>query len=120
MHHYALVNVIEGWELTLKEQEMLDEHDEITELAVRIKGLISLCAATPHPNFHKVATRQLTHISKGVSSIAEAIGYLSGTPDVCFLYQYKEQICDHKRELGDMRDSLLSQDLADSDELYSL
>ena len=99
MHHYALVDVIEGEELSLKEQETLDEHDdEITELAVRIKGLISLCAATPDPNFRKVATRKLTHISKGVSSIAEAFGSLSGTPDdVCLLHQYEEQLRDHKR-----------------------
>ena len=56
-----------------------------------------------------------------MSSITEAIGSLSGTPDnVCLLHQYEEQLCDHKRELGDMRDSLVSQDLAESDELYSL
>ena len=56
VHHYALVDIIDDNDLSSKEQETLDEHDdEITELAICIKKLISLCTATPDSNFRKVA-----------------------------------------------------------------
>ena len=113
VHHYALVDIIEGDELSSKEQETLDEHDdEVAELAIRIERLISLCTSTPDSNFHKVVSRKLTHIGKSVSSITKAIGSLPGSPDdVCLLYQYEEQLRDHEKELGGIHDTLLSQDL---------
>ena len=122
VHHYALVDIIDDDDLSSKEQETLDEHDdEIAELAIRIKKLISLCTATPDSNFRKVATRKQTRISKGVAAITEAIGSLTGSSDdVCLLHQYEEQLRDYKKDLSDIRDSLLSQDLDESDELYTL
>ena len=122
VHHYALVDIIEGDELSSKEQETLDEHDdEVAELAIRIERLISLCTSTPDSNFHKVVSRKLTHIGKSVSSITKAIGSLPGSPDdVCLLHQYEEQLRDHKKELGGIHDTLLSQDLDESDELYAI
>ena len=36
------------------------------------------------------------------------------------LHQYEEQLRDYKKDLGDIRDSLLSQDLHESGELYTL
>ena len=118
VHHFAL----NGDELLSKEQETLNEHDdEIAELAVGVNRLISLCVSTPDSNFHKVASRKLARIGKSVSAINEAIGSLSGSPDdVCLLHQHEEQLCDHKKELGDVRDSLLTQELDESDELISL
>ena len=124
VHHFALIDVIDDDELSLKEQETLNEHDDgIAELAVRIKGLISLCTSIPDSNFHKVVSHKFIRISKGkgVSVINEAIGSLPGSPDdVCLLHQHEEQLCDHKKELRDVCDSFLSKGWMSVDELISL
>ena len=54
MHHYALIEHLEGTELQ-QEQETLDDHDdEISVLTIRIQQLIALCASSSASDFAKL------------------------------------------------------------------
>ena len=125
-HHYALVDLVDDKdETTLEhEQETLDNHDdEIAVLTVRVQQLISACtrASSGDANPRRIASRRLSHIQKSLSSVDDAIKALTGDSDDTFvLHQYEEQLTDYKRELSDVRTSLLSIDLDDGDELNRL
>ena len=54
VHHYAVVDILDKDEDLVKEQEVLDEHDDaIAELATRIQKVISTCSAPSDANPHK-------------------------------------------------------------------
>ena len=118
-HHHALIDLIDDEETLEKEQTTLDEHDDFAaELSVRIKRLISACTSSPDAPPRKIASRRLSHLQKNVSAINEAIPTLTGSSDdVCLLHQYQEQLSDYKREYTDVRGSLLTLDLEESDGL---
>ena len=59
-------------------------------------------------------------MKKGLSSIRAAIASPDGPIDICLLHQYEEQLGDHKKELTDVRNSLLPLDLEETDELSIL
>ena len=118
-HHYALIDLIDDEETLQKEQDVLDEHDDdVTVHAVRIQQLLTNCASSSDSSSRKIASRRFAHLQKNLSSVSAAIGSLSGeSDDVCLLCQYEEQLGDFEKELGDIRNSLLSLDLKESDEL---
>ena len=118
-HHHALIDLVDDQETLRKEQSTLDDHDDlVTDVAVRIQQLINACSSTPEVSARKIASRRLSHLEKTLSSIRAAISSLSGeSDDFCVLRQYEEQFSDCKREPLDVRSSLLTLDLEDSDEL---
>ena len=69
----------------------------------------------------KKASRGLHRLQKALSSIEDAIMPISGinVDEVCLLNQYQEQLCDLKREFGDIRGNLLSVELEEGDDLYT-
>ena len=108
LHHYALINLIDDAETTLKEQDILDGHDdEMATLSTRIKQLIVVCDSSS-----KFGPRRLAHHERNLSTVNKEIGSLSGGPDdVCLLRQYEEQLRDLKVELGDICNVYLSLDV---------
>ena len=122
LHHYALIDLIDDAETMLKEQDILDGHDDkMAILSTRIKRLILVCDSSSESGPRKIASRRLARFERNLSTVNERIGSLSeGPDDVCLLRQYEEQLCDLKAELGDLCSLLLSLGVEESDELYTL
>ena len=121
-HHYGLVEHIDEEEALKREQEALDDRDdEIAVLAVRVQRLINSCAPSSVSDPRKIASRRLTYLQKSLSSARDAIrAFSGGDDDVFLLRQHEEQLVDYKKELSDVRSSLLSVDLEDEDDLNKL
>ena len=121
LHHYALIDLIDDTESMLKEQDILDGHDdEMATLSTRIKQLIAVCDSSSEFGPRKIASRRLVHLERNLFTVNERIGFLSGGPDdVCLLRQYEEQLCDLKVELGNICSVLLSLGIEESDQLYT-
>ena len=78
-------------------------------LLYNIQQLITNCTSSDDSSSHKIASRRLANLQKNVSSVSTATASLSGYSDVCLLCQYKEQLSDFKKELGDIcNDGLMS------------
>ena len=119
-YHYALVDLIDDEATLASEQETLDNHDdEMAILAVRVQQLITLSASpSSDTDPRKIASRRLARLQKSISSVKDAVTALKGDSDDAFvLKQHEEQLTDFKKELSDIRTSLLSIDLDDGDEL---
>ena len=118
-HHHNVVDLTDNEDFLTREQDTLDEHDDlVAELSVRIKQIITTCTpsdATPR----KVAIRRLAaHVRTTLSDVSSGIGALSSDrDDTCRLHQYEEQLVDLKKELAETRSGLLTLELADSDDL---
>ena len=121
-HHHALIDLIDEEETLLTEQQTLDEHDDvIAELSARIQQLANACTPSSNPPLRKIASRGLSHLKKALSSVRTAIASSEeGSMDVCLLRQYEEELSDCKKQLADVRNSLMSLDLEELDELSTL
>ena len=123
-YHYSLVDPIdEKDEAALKnEQETLDNHDdEMAVLTIRVQQLITACAPTSDTNPCKIASRRLARLQKSLSSVDDSVKALTvDSDDAITLRQHEEQLADFKKELCDIRTSLLSVDLEEDDDLYKL
>ena len=121
LHHYALIDLIDDTESMLKEQDILDGHDdEMATLSTRIKRLIAVCDSSSEFGPRKIASRRLVRLERNLFTINERIGSLSGGPDdVCLLHQYEEQLRDLKVELKDICSVLLSLGVEESDQFYT-
>ena len=118
-HHFAVVDTLDDEGSLAKEQETLDQHDDdIAELAVRIEQLIATSDSASESGARKTASRRLSCMNSNVSAIRSAITELTGDPaETHLLHHYQEQLSDFKKELGDIRHSLLSLGLREGDEL---
>ena len=111
-HHDALVDLIDDEKTLQREQTTLDEHDDcVAELAAHIEQLINLCASSSDSSPRMIASQRLSHLQKTLSSISETIASSDQSTDPCLLRQYEEQLIDVKKELTDIRNSLLPLDL---------
>ena len=120
VHHFALIDLIEDEAVLQREQENLDNHDDIiSDLSVHIQRLINSCTTvTIGPDICKTSSRRLKHLQKNLSTVCDKIKELSdGSEDVCHLKQHEEQLADYKKELADLQAQLLSLDITDEDEL---
>ena len=113
-HHQDIVDLTVSEDSLASEQDVLDEQDDlVAELSV--KQLIIACStsdATPR----KIATRRL--VLKTLSDLSTAIGALGeDADDMHRLSQHKEQLIDLTKDLSETRSSLLTLDLAESDDL---
>ena len=121
VHHYAIIDLLDEEEDLQREQETLDGHDDdVAQLSVRIQKLIDTSSSS-NSDQHKVASKRLRHLEKGISSTRDAITVLR--PDdsnVCLLHQHEERLAEFKKELCDIRRGLLSLDLDDTSELSML
>ena len=121
LHHYALIDLIDDTESMLKEQDILNGHDDkMAKLSTRIKWLIVVCDSSSEFGPRKIPSRRLVHLGRNLFTVNERIGSLSGGPDdVCLLRQYEEQLCDLKVELVDICSNRLSLGIEESDQLYT-
>ena len=121
-HHYNLIDVIDDEDSLLREQGIIDEHDdEQAVLAIRVQQLITTCDSSSQVGTPKIAVRRLQRLKRILSSISEATEDMTVDSDgICLLHQHKEQISDHKQELGDIRNSLLPFNLGEDDDLSTL
>ena len=88
---------------------------------MRMQQLINVCTSSSDSSPRKIASRRLSRLQKNLSSISTEIATLSGRPDdSCLLLLYEDQLSDCKKELTDVRNSLLPHDLEETDGLSSL
>ena len=113
-HHHSIIDLINDEESLRKEQEALDEHDDlIAELSVCVSQLINACTSSPT----KITSRKLTRIERALSNVDTTIATLDGGSELHLLHQYEEQVSDLKKELSDVRNKLLTLGLDESDDL---
>ena len=125
-HHYAIIDTVpeedEGG--IEREQQTLDEHDDVvSNLAARIQQLLSACKSSSAPDPHRVNTKRLQRIEKGLVAIGDTCETIPDRDDEdkpCLLQQVEEQLSDCKKELSGVHAGLLSLDLEDSDPLSTL
>ena len=119
-HHQSIVDLVDNEEALTGEQSTLDEHDDlIADLSVRVNQLIAACTCSDSAP-RKLATRRLAHVGKSLSNISTSIRKLSGdASEAHVLRQYDEQLIDLKKELSETRNSLLTLELDDTDDLNS-
>ena len=97
---------------------MPDDHDDDVSLLAGMQQVVATCTAAPDPNACKIASRRLTRLQRSLFPVRKVIiASLDGSDDVCQLHYDKEQLFDIKKELCDTRNSLLTLDLKEGDEL---
>lgn len=120
LHHYSVIDLLDGEEDLAREQEIFDEQDEdVSQLALRLEGVISTCPASD-PSQCKIATGRLKHLEKRLSSIFSSVTSFPADGDVCLLQQFEEQLSDFKTEFSDIHRGLISLDVDDTSELGGL
>ena len=112
-YHLQLVDLLDEGEgeVLEKEQEILDEHDDlVADTNIRLKRLGWI--ATPLSVDHqKLSSRKLTHLKKVIIATRDAITALSiDHDDVSLIEQYKAQLSNYKTELSTIYTRLLSVD----------
>ena len=121
MHHYSVIELIESEEDLEREQDILDQQDDtVSELGVRVKKLISVCSSssTSPSSPANLQLRKLRRLENDLGSIRDSITSLDESVDnTCRLQLYQEQLSDFKRELVEIRDTLLSIGVADTEDL---
>lgn len=69
--HQALIDLIDDEEALIKEQEVLDMHDDlVAELFVRVKQIIAASSPSFNESSRKIASRKIAHLHKSPSIIA--------------------------------------------------
>lgn len=69
-HHYSLVELLEDDGDIEREQGTLDDlDDELADLTVRVKGLITACSSSAGSNERKVSNRRLSRCEENIASI---------------------------------------------------
>ena len=79
LHHYALIDLIDDTESMLKEQNILDGHDDkMAILSTHIKRLIVVCDSSSELGPRKTASQRLVRLERNLFTVNERIGSLSG------------------------------------------
>ena len=120
-HHYAVIDRIDeaDVEALSREQDALDQHDDgISDLAMRIEQVIGACSLTSGHGARKIVLRRLSYLKNSLSAVSTAVHALTAeSAELHLLHQYQEQLSDFKKELGDVRQTLLSLGVEEGDEL---
>ena len=120
-HHYAVIDHIDEADVEAfgREQDALDQHDDsISNLAIRIEQVIATCSLTSGLGAGKIASRRLSYLKNNLSAVSTAVHALTAeSAELYLLHQYQEQLSDFKKELGDVRQTLLSLGVEEGDEL---
>lgn len=120
--HHAVIDLTDDEETLAKEQESLDNHDDIVaELSVRIKQVIANLSPSLNESSRRITARKLSHLQKSLASIISAVSDLPSDPsDACLLRQYEEKTNDLNKDLAKVQDDLHRTELDESDELFKL
>ena len=124
-HHIALVELLEGEEDLVKEQKILDQHDnEISDVAESIDYILSdfdtnLRLASELDAKRGLVHRKLLQLQKDLDLTTTAVNRLdvsSGKDKPFLLEQHKEDLATRKRELGNVSQVLILLNLPEHDE----
>ena len=127
--HYQVLDVIDERddEALQKEQDILDEHDDIVStLVLRIQNIITHAPLTTHSptslgpvtsDALKVTACRLSRLELGLNGTDNGLDALTDDVDSSLLEQYVEQLADHKRQLSTVHEELISLDLENDHEL---
>ena len=121
-YHYRLIDLIdEKEEEALRtEQDILDRHDdELADVNVRIKQLITVSSSSANSGHRKTISRRLSRLRKSIISAHDDVKLLTSSVDVCLVHHHKECLRTFKTELKDVANDLIIMDLEDSDDLYT-
>jgi hypothetical protein len=97
-------------------------HDDlVTELAVRVKQVITASSPSSNESSCRIASRKLRRLQKSLAAIASIVSDTS-TPVcyMCLLHQYKERTNDINRDLIKTRDDVHRTELDDDNSLFKL
>ena len=74
LHHYALIDLIDDIESMLKEQDILDGHDDkMATLSTRIKWLIVVCDYSSEFCPRKITSRMLVHLERNLFTVNKIV-----------------------------------------------
>ena len=121
-HHHALIDLTDDEDALAKEQEVLDNHDDlVAELSVRVKQVIAASSPSTSDSSRRISSRKLVHLQKSLTAITSMISDSSTTPsDICLLRQYEERTNGINCELVKTRDDLHRLELEETDEPFEL
>ena len=92
----------------------------IAELSVRLEELLETCTPKSHSTTYNVVARVLTDLRERLLVISSALAKLSGAVEETHLIeQHQEQFADLKKELHDIRQSIISSCTPEVDELVN-
>jgi hypothetical protein len=98
IHHFSVIDLIEDETVLDRQQQYLDDHDDIlSDLSIRIRKRISSCATSKSadPDLYK---RRLNTLQKNLISVGEKVEEMSSSPEnLCRLKQHEEQLMDYKK-----------------------
>ena len=113
--HFAVIDLIDDETLLSREQELLDNHDDlVSSLFVRISLLQSSMSTEQQ---RRKCLSELCYLQKKILSIHDNV--TSSTPE-SHLHQYAKTIRSYKAELRKICLESYNLDVSDSDEIYSL
>ena len=113
--HFAVIDLIDDEALLSREQELLDNHDDlVSSLFVRISLLQSSMSTEQQ---RRKCLSELCSLQKKILSIHDNV--TSSTPE-SHLHQYAKTIRSYKAELRKICLESYNLDVSDSDEIYSL
>ena len=122
-HHDQLLDLIDetDGDGLVSAQSELDAHDDIIDDAnVRIKQLLFISSPSANSPKRKILSRQQMRLEKTINAICEAVRPLTNTSDTCLIHHYEERLQAHKTELKELSASLLTMNLEESDDLYTM
>ena len=121
--HLSVIDLLSSDADLRKEQDVLDEHEElIDDLSARTNQLILNCTTNTEPEIRTVAHKRLTRLQKTIDATGSEIAKFDkeSTIDNCLVRQREEQLREFKQELTDISRSLAAVDLDDKDEVAVL
>jgi len=121
VQHYSVIDLVDNEDELADEQDIIDRHDDnVAELSVRLQKLLSLCSshsASPS-NPRNLHQRKLERLDKELTSLNATIESLDEAVDnTCRLQLHQEQLSKFRREISEIRDSLLILGVDDTDPL---
>lgn len=110
--HYEVIDAITGDEVLQREQDVIDEHDDIMSLLTTdLDELIKVNSAVTRISSvgaHDVQLRRLTHLERNLASVhGEIQGLPKDSKDPYLLRQYADRLTEFKAELKNIRDFIL-------------
>ncbi len=112
VYHLHLMDLVEedDDETLEKEQEILDEHDDLIA-DINIRLCLDVASQSNESDPVKISSRKLSHLERVIGSVRDAITALPTTHgDVSLVEQYEAQLSCHKSELAEIHTIFLSVD----------
>lgn len=117
--HYSVLDALEPEEDFVREQRTFDEvDDEITQLQIDIEALMSISAtsATDNNKEKKALLRKLMRMRKNLDLVSKVI-VSDEELDTHTLLEYATELSQHKQDLKNIHEQILTLDLDETDQV---